>query len=291
MKQPNPSAPQPALSHTPSLLLLLTLLILLLPALGCRLVDQAFQSQPSPTNTVQMLPTATQPAPTPTRTAPSTATLRPTATKAQLTPTRTPRQGSGAIDYLYQESFNESTGAWMNGDQTSEYGDFNATREQNALLWEFKSKGQNWVHSEWLNDTVLPAGFFTQVVTFQVRDGAEGLGVGLIVRLQDKDNYYLFEVYNNQQFGVYALENGEWKEIATGTAPALRQNDWNSLSLVGGDGDYDFYLNDTLLTLVSDSRFSDGLAGLLVEVPEDATDVAVLFDQIDIGCSRPSCTP
>ncbi len=282
MKQIVPPASHPPLSRPPSLLFLLTLLLMALPALGCRLVDQALQGPPSPTPTVEQLPSATLP-PTPTRPAPAVATPRPAATLAPLTPTRTPRQGSGAIDYLYQESFNEDAGAWMQGDQSSEYGDFISSRKQNALLWEFQSKGQNWVHSEWLNDPLLPEESFIYRATFQVRSGPQGVGVGLIARLQDAQNYYLFEVYNNNQFGVYALENDDWQEISSGEAPALRQNDWNSLYLVGDGGDYDFYLNDGLLALVSDARFSSGSAGLMVEVPEGATETAVMFDQVDIG--------
>ena len=108
--------------------------------------------------------------------------------------------------------------------------------------------------------------FVLEVDAWQ-RGGAPESSYGVLFRVQDDGQFYRFDITGN---GLYMIErraaDGTWTRLLrewTSTA-AINQglNVANRLKVIANGPDLAFYVNDILLTQLSDSSLSEGRIGL-----------------------------
>jgi hypothetical protein len=104
---------------------------------------------------------------------------------------------------------------------------------------------------------------------------------GVIVRYQDRSNFYLFSVSSDGQYGVQMLRDDNWKELVKWTPSDLvRQNEGTNVLRVEAKGsEMRFLANGELLCVVNDSTITSGSIGLAAGTFSD-TGVEVRFDTL-----------
>jgi hypothetical protein len=87
---------------------------------------------------------------------------------------------------------------------------------------------------------------------------------GVIVRYQDRANFYLFSISSDGQYTVQMLLDDNWKDLVQWTpADVIKQDEGTNLLRVEAKGpDMRFLVNGELLCAVQDSTFSAGSIGL-----------------------------
>lgn len=115
-------------------------------------------------------------------------------------------------------------------------------------------------------------------VQFKPLSGKIDQAAGLVVRLKDKDNYYVVRanaLENNVRF--YKMEGGKRKQLATADAP-VPSGRWQGLGLRAKGTRFSVLLNGKLLFEVDDPTFPDaGHAGLCTKA-----DSVTHFDHLEI---------
>lgn len=93
-------------------------------------------------------------------------------------------------------------------------------------------------------------------------DHADNNAYGLLVRLQDDDNAYLFGLSGNGQYLFGGWERGEWFRLVSWTeSPKVNKYGVNYLKVVCEDDKFYLYLNNELIETVQDGRFREGKVG------------------------------
>jgi hypothetical protein len=104
---------------------------------------------------------------------------------------------------------------------------------------------------------------------------------GVIVRYQDRANFYLFTVSSDGQYAVQMLLDDNWKDLVEWTpSDAIEQDDGTNLLRVEAKGpEMRFLVNGELLCTVQDSTISSGSVGLAAGTFTEP-EVEVRFDNL-----------
>ena len=108
--------------------------------------------------------------------------------------------------------------------------------------------------------------FVLEVDAWQ-RGGAPESSYGVLFRIQEDGRFYRFDITGN---GLYMIErrdtDGTWTRVLREWTPtaAINQglNVANRLKIIANGADMAFYVNDILLTQVSDTALAEGRIGL-----------------------------
>lgn len=117
-------------------------------------------------------------------------------------------------------------------------------------------------------------------------EGPSDDNFGVICRFQDNSNFYAFVISHDGYFGIFKVVDGA---IVVGTensnleySDAIRQGGVVNHIVATCKGDIlSLTVNDTLLSQIQDSSFSEGRVGLIASAYSDPG-VKVLFDNLKI---------
>jgi hypothetical protein len=112
---------------------------------------------------------------------------------------------------------------------------------------------------------------------------------GLLFRRLDRDNFYLFQINDDQYFTFELLSQNEWTTLIDWTkTSAIHPGEVNQLAVRGKGSHFEFFINDEFVGEADDSEFSSGIVGLVIGFP-NAGDTAVFeFDNFELGTQPPT---
>jgi hypothetical protein len=177
---------------------------------------------------------------------------------------------------LYQDDFGDPSSGWdvfSEDDSLAEYanGEYRlGVYKDNYMAWGNPTPGQEF------------ADFQVEVDARQA-EGPLDNNFGLLIRYQpDDQDFYWFEISGDGYYSVDLRQAGQWSTLVGWAASdAINQGigATNHLKVVCAGNRFSFYVNDTLLTELSDSVFSSGDIGLAVGT-FDEPGVVVYFDNM-----------
>ncbi|MFC1959344.1 serine/threonine protein kinase [Chloroflexota bacterium] len=128
-------------------------------------------------------------------------------------------------------------------------------------------------------------------------DSQPDSGFGLVFRYQNPDNYYVFTINGQQEASIWALENGNWRELRgladtwTTTDAVNPRGTANSLKINTTLDHFIAYVNDEAVFAVDDETYSVGGVGLYIATSQRPVDEAlteVAFDDFSVTTRTPS---
>ena len=267
------------------------------PATEVRVTDTVVATKTSmPANTATAIP------PTATETRPPTATMvpatfTPDATATQLmrdATTAAKAQQATATTQACLHSTNAVTTDWRvvmcdgfdntrNGwdvlklDNTALVGTLDIT--DSKYRWAFEAR-QGFVQR--IRPRMNPLTDFYMTTQVQNISTSAALDYGVVFR-DDGNNYYLFQVTNDETFVILLRNEGKWralsKEIPTS---ALLPQAANRLSVIGAGSHLMFYLNDKLVYELDDATLSKGRVGVAAGLSNAGDKATVEFDNFEV---------
>ncbi|MBI5293325.1 MAG: hypothetical protein HY872_15730 [Chloroflexi bacterium] len=128
------------------------------------------------------------------------------------------------------------------------------------------------------------ADYFTQVTTTLPRGCGAGDKFGLMFRVQDTDNYYVYMIDCDGRYRLARYGSGASTSVVDWTrSSAIKRgrNAVNKLAVLAKGNDLALYVNDTPLTTATESVYADGRFGLWVG-SNVTNNLTVAFDDLEV---------
>ncbi len=186
------------------------------------------------------------------------------------------RLGTGLTD-----SFDNNTNEWFVDDYRDQFVAGSRSITHGRYRWEVQAYQPSRFSAV---PKVDPVSDFYLIVDAKRVSGSKSNLYGLLFRRLDRDNFYLFQINDDQYFTVELLDQDEWTTLFDRTkTSAVHPGEANQLAVRGEGSHFEFFINGEFVGEVDDSEFSSGIVGLVVGLPS-AGDIAVFeFDNFELG--------
>ncbi len=267
---------------------IIILLIVSAVLLSCKLFDQS-----GPTSILPAAPTkipaiatlapetpvpatATAVPPTPTQPPPPTPTLVPTEAENQVE----------VLEYVYSQDFSTFPEEWDLDPYDSQRVTATYKIEDGFFVWQVQAIQGATLWNRPDETAALPEGDFLYTISLAFQPANNPVAGGAIFRVQDDSNFYYAKLSESGEVTVYALQNGEWSQLAGPEQSGhFIPGEMNRLIVVEENGAYEVQVNDYPVISFKDSRFQGGTFGLIVDM-EAGTQAVFNFD--DVRVMQPS---
>jgi hypothetical protein len=185
------------------------------------------------------------------------------------------------IPLPFLDTFDSIQNGWPTGFYSGEYAD----RTYSSVNGKFHVLTQaNKVAFVWTYPDLQPLANFTVEVEAQLVSGKAGdHGYGIVFLAPSGTKKFLFEV-SEDAYGVYYDEDATgWQDIVKLTSDAaILPGKVNTLKVVGANGYYTYYVNDTKLYSFTDNRIPEGQLGLACDLFTAGETAEFEFDNFSV---------
>jgi hypothetical protein len=190
------------------------------------------------------------------------------------------RSQLSAWPVVLSEPFDGNANEWVTGPQTGEYAQITFTIENQVFRWEATSiQGFVW----WNHPTIPSVTDFHLVVDARQIDGPASSYVGLVLRLDENGNYYLFSLNNRGEYSFDEYSNAQWLSLIRWTSsPAIQVDGANHLEAIAEGARFSFFVNGQWMADFEDPGLPSGYSGLLVGMDEVGESGAWEFDNFEL---------
>jgi hypothetical protein len=111
---------------------------------------------------------------------------------------------------------------------------------------------------------------------------------GLLFQRLDRNNFYLFQISDDQYLTFELLDQDEWTTLIDRTkTSAIHPGEVNQLAVRGEGSHFEFFINDEFVGEADDSEFSSGIVGLVIGFPNAGDKAVFEFDNFELGTQPP----
>lgn len=207
--------------------------------------------------------------------------MLPAASATTTTPTAPVRLGSGLTD-----SFDDNSNEWFVGDYRDQFVAGSRSITNGKYRWEAKAYQPSRFSAV---PKVAPVSNFYLIVDAKRVNGSKSSLYGLLFRRLDRNNFYLFQINDDQYFTFELLDQDEWTTLIDWTkTSAIRPGEVNQLAVRGEGSHFEFFINDEFVGEADDSEFSSGIVGLVVGFPDAGDEAVFEFDNFELGTQPPT---
>jgi hypothetical protein len=181
---------------------------------------------------------------------------------------------------VVSDTFDDNANEWIVGEQTGEFADASFIIANGVYHWAAKAlQGFVW----WHHPTIPRVTDFYLAVDSRQINGPASSYVGLVLRLDESDNYYLFSLNNTGEYSFDEYYNAQWLSlIRWTTSPAIQVDGTNHLEVVAEAARFSFFVNGQWVGDYEDPAIPSGYSGLLVGMDEVGESAAWEFDNFEL---------
>jgi hypothetical protein len=181
---------------------------------------------------------------------------------------------------VLSDTFDDNANEWFVGQQTGDFADASFIIANGVYHWAAKAR-QGFV---WWNHPTIPrvTDFHLAVDSRQINGPASSY-VGLVLRLDESGNYYLFSLNNTGEYSFDEYYNAQWLSLIRWTpSPAIQVDGTNHVEVVGEAARFSFFVNGEWVGDYEDPVIPSGYSGLLVGMDEVGESAAWEFDNFEL---------
>lgn len=183
--------------------------------------------------------------------------------------------GEALTPLPYQDDFSDPASGWETADDLSA-----EVRYADGALRILVKQAST---AQW---TVSGKRFKDGIIEVEARrlGGPMDNGFGVIFRVQDRKNFYFFNISSDGYWRAGMVKDGEWQEWTTWQLhPAIHTDEApNALRVTMEGKRFAFYVNEQLVGTREDETFAVGDAGLMAAALFDAPGVDIAFDNFRV---------
>ncbi len=192
------------------------------------------------------------------------------------TPVAPVRLGSGFTD-----SFDDNSHEWFVGDYRDQFVVGNRAIVGGKYRWAVQAYQPSRFSAVPQVDPV--SDFYLIVDAKRVRGDLSCL-YGLLFRRLDRNNFYLFQISDEQYFTFELLSQDEWTTLIDRTStPAVRPGEVNQLAVRGQGSHFEFFINGEFVGEADNDEFSSGTVGIVIGFPDAGSRAVFEFDNFELG--------
>ncbi|GEM_PF-6895828 len=212
---------------------------------------------------------------TPTPNFPATQSAQATETAAN-----TLRQTAASWPIVLADSFDQNINDWRDGVTSDEYANI-VWNIDGQYVWTVTAN-QGFVWQVW--PEMAPQSDFYLSVQAQQLSGTSDTQYGVTFRNDEStNNYYLFDLTNQQQYSFWVHFNDEWFPIIDSSfSEAIIPGAQNQIEIVAQDSHFTFFINGQYVAHALDDRLSSGTIGLEVGMNREGDQAVIAFDEFTV---------
>jgi hypothetical protein len=205
----------------------------------------------------------------------------PTTSTTATTPVAPARLGIGFTD-----SFDDNSNEWFVGGYSDRFVIGSRSIADGTYRWQVQAHQPARFSAV---PKVDPVSAFYLIVDAKRVSGAKDCLYGLLFRRLDRNNFYLFQISDEQYFAFELLDQDEWTTLIDWTkTSAIRPGEVNRLAVRSEGSHFAFFINDEFVGEADDDEFSSGIVGLVVGFPEARRQAVFEFDNFELGAQPPA---
>jgi hypothetical protein len=177
-------------------------------------------------------------------------------------------------------TFDDNSNEWVLGQQTGEYADVIFTIANGVYHWEATPhQGFIW----WNHPTISPVSDFYMAVDFRNISGPSNAYVGLIMGLNDSDDYYLFSLRGTGEYSLDEYYNQQWLSLIGWTpSPVFHEDEINRMEVYAEGGYVSLFVNGAWVADYGEQAVRSGLSGLAAGMDEVGESAVWEFDNFTV---------
>jgi hypothetical protein len=210
--------------------------------------------------------------------------IPPSATPTDISITPSPSElleTAKAWPLVLQDTFENSNTGWWTGSYEDEFEISSREIADGKYTWRMEIIQDDVFH--WYTPPIDPiSDFYLTVTVKQIGVVGDNGMYGLVLR-REGDNFYSFEIKDNQTFKFRLRYNGEWEELIDWTSSSsIRPDEANRLTVIADGSHFWLYINDNYVGGRSDERRSIGNVGLKVALLSAGDESIFEFDNFEL---------
>ena len=178
------------------------------------------------------------------------------------------------------DTFDDNRNEWPLEDDDGDLATVSWKIENSKYMWDAKAK-QAFIY--WTYPSVTPVTDFILSVDAQQIEGPQNGQYGLVFRLLDEYNYYLFMNDQDKNYSFQLYNEGEWFTLTYGKiSPAVLQNGENRVTVIGEGFNFRFYINDIFINEETDHTLPSGKFGIAIGLTYPQDQAIFVFDNFEL---------
>lgn len=174
--------------------------------------------------------------------------------------------------YEFIDRFDDNSGRWYQGKATGDYGDYSAYITDGVYVWSISDTGGYIQGDDYYKGNNFKNFDLYVDIKFDEDTEAGTACSGLVFRkstLGWEDGAYIFSICNDSHYEVYYYQIGDWDSLTTSWARnTIVSGDWNRIEVHAMDDQFTFYINNSMVFEMTDSRRKTGRFGIYIEADE-----------------------
>ena len=221
---------------------------------------------------------AAEPEPTATPVPPSPS---PQSTVEVGLPCDLPLPGSDDRVVILCELFDDNRYEWQVESQDNPYATYTSTITDGKFVVDYTAKGfEDYLHSALTWFTIGEVKDFALSIKGSMDTPYQDVSWGIALRW-DEDSFYLFSISNTGTYSFEIFENDEWITLFTEKEyNGIRQGEENTLRIEAGGQNFNFSINDTIVSQYNEAVLEGEEILLVVSVKEGASAVFAFDDVV-----------
>ena len=185
---------------------------------------------------------------------------------------------------ILQDTFDDNRNEWPLEDDDGDLASVSWKIENGKYEWDTLAK-EGFIY--WTYPSVDPVTDFILSVDAQQIEGPQNGQHGLVFRLLDQNNYYLFMIDLDKNYSFELYNEGEWFTLTYGNiSPSVLQNDENRITVIGEGSNFRFYINDIFISEETDLSLLSGRSGIAIGLTSPQDQAKFEFDNFELRSSE-----
>jgi hypothetical protein len=181
---------------------------------------------------------------------------------------------------ILDDTFDDNRNEWPLEEDDDDLASVSWKIEDGKYMWEALAK-QGFIY--WTYPSVPTATDFTLSVDAKQVEGPYDGQYGLVFRLLDENNYYLFLIDQDNNYSFDLYNEGEWFTLDQGTiSPVVMQNDENRISVIGEGFTFRVYINGIFINETIDQTLTSGKFGIAIGLTYPQDQAVFEFDNFEL---------
>lgn len=181
---------------------------------------------------------------------------------------------------ILQETFDDNRNDWPVEVDDGDLALISWKMANSKYQWDAMAKQAfiYWTHPA----GTIVSDFYIRVEAQQIRGPDDGQ-FGLVFRLTDENNYYLYLIDQNKNYSLQLFNGGQWYTITYPThTPVIQPGGVNQISVIGDGSKFRFYINDIFVNEETDPTLTSGNFGIAIGLNNPQDQANFEFDYFEL---------
>ena len=183
---------------------------------------------------------------------------------------------------VFTDDFTANTLGWYLGNISDTHEISNRLITNGKFRWEEKAVQDNIAGLNTIAAGPITNFYLTMEASRTSGNGDSGFEYGLMIRVEDKDNYYAYLIYDDDCWRFYRIYDGEYSFLEGDCWAGIQDGAVNRLAIIAEGSHFIFFINDQYVGEADDDLVSGERVGIRVILHQAGDEAVFEFDNFEL---------